>query len=107
MFYIILKRSGNGLDYIEGTDMSYQDIKKSINDLKIDADVELMDLLNELHNQLEVAGNAEWDRDELSDFIKSDNDVLDSGVISEDSALWEEIRNIQDSIIAFFGEEKK
>lgn len=84
--------------------MTYASIQAKINDLKAGADEELMNQLNILHDQFNRAGAAEWSKDELSDLIKSDSDILDSGVIDEETALWDQVREIQDDIILFFGE---
>lgn len=83
--------------------MSYESIQSQINALKIDADEALMDQLNILHNQLIQAGNAKWTRGELIRLVQFEDDILDSGVIEEETALWDEIREIQHNIINYFG----
>lgn len=86
---------------------AFESLQNEINNLKIDASNDLMEVLNKLHDQFNRASNAKWSREELSEIIKSEDDVLDTGLIEEDTGLWEEIRSIQDGIINFFGEEKK
>ena len=58
---------------------------------------------NELHDQMNHAQSSEWSRSELSDYIKSDNDVADEHYEPGDPRH-AEIREIQDSIINFYGE---
>jgi len=82
-------------------------LQNEINELKIGADDDLMDVANKLHDQLHCASNSSSSREDLSEFLKSDNDVLDSGAIDEDTGLWETVRSIQDGIINEFGEEEK
>jgi len=86
---------------------TYEQIQNYINELKINASEELMEQLNILHDQLNRAGNGEWSTEDLSDYIKSTEDILDSGVVDEETALWSDIRNIQDTIISFYGSSKK
>ena len=87
------------------TNNQVQDIQNQINSLKANfcEDENITSQLNILHDQLNKAGAAEWSREELSNFLKSDNDILDSGVIHEETILYADIRNIQDQIINFFG----
>ena len=85
---------------------TFEAIQEDINNLKVGADENLIDLANELHQQFNTASNASWSREELADFIKSDNDVLDSDVVDSETGLYEDIRNIQDAIINFFGEDE-
>lgn len=82
--------------------MSYESIKTEINNMKIDANKAEMEVLNELHNQFDRASNASWTKEELSVELKQENDVLDS--FEQDTAFYESVRSIQDSIIGFFGE---
>ena len=51
---------------------------------------------NKLHDQMHKAQNASWTKEELSDLLKSDDDVADE-FYGEDDARHAEIRNIQDS----------
>ena len=85
------------------TKSTFEQIKAEINALKVDASEELMTELNILHDQLKTASSAEWTGDELEDLIFSDSDILDSGVVDEDTKLWSEIRDIQNEIVSFFG----
>jgi hypothetical protein len=82
-----------------------QDIQDKINSLKVSfcEDSDVSDLLDTLHAQLELAKHSESTRKELSELIKSEDDVLDLNLIDEDTELYEDIRNIQDQIINFFG----
>lgn len=59
---------------------------------------------NELHNQLSQAQNAQWNKKELSEYIKSENDIADK-YFNDESIQHSEIREIQDWIISFYGEE--
>ena len=58
---------------------------------------------NKLHDQMSHAQNAKWSREELSEYLKSDEDVADM-FYSDDDQQHAEIREIQDSIINFYGE---
>ncbi len=58
---------------------------------------------NELHNQFEVAQSSNWETLELKDYILSENDVADDHY-NDDDSRHAEIREIQHSIINFFGE---
>jgi len=58
---------------------------------------------NELHDQMHRAQNAEWTREELSEFLKTDNDVADA-YYNDGEAQHADIRNIQDMVINFYGE---
>lgn len=80
---------------------NYLKIEKEINSVK----EWNMEAGNELHNQMSHAQNATWTREELSEYIKSDNDVADQ-YYSVGDQQHDEIRNIQDSIISFYGEEE-
>ncbi len=84
---------------------TFEKIQKEISALKNNTDAELDLIINELHEQLSTAFSEKWTKEYLSDYIKSDHDVLVTGCgIEEDSLIWAEIRNIQDSIIGYFGE---
>lgn len=58
---------------------------------------------NKLHEQMHRAQNSSWTKEELSELLKSDEDVADE-FYSEDDTQHVEIRNIQDEIIGFYGE---
>lgn len=82
--------------------MTHQSIEKNINDLKEGSSNEEMNALNELHQQFFAAGNASRSKEELQEWLKSDNDVLDG--FEQDTEFYENVRSIQDSIINFFAE---
>ena len=56
---------------------------------------------NKLHEQMNRAQNADWTEEELSELMKSEEDVADE-FYSEDDPRHDEIRNIQDAIIGFY-----
>tara|TARA_R100000951_G_scaffold116755_1_gene130446 strand:+ start:8792 stop:9034 length:243 start_codon:yes stop_codon:yes gene_type:complete len=58
---------------------------------------------NELHEQVSKVQSAQWSKEELSDLLKSDNDVADT-YYNENDCQHAEIRNIQDMIINLYGE---
>ena len=58
-----------------------------------------------LRFQLNQAKNNTWMRRDLSRLIKTDNDVLDTGLVAEESQLWADIRDIQDGIICCYSED--
>jgi len=78
---------------------TFDNIEKAINNVKNWN----QEAGNELHNQFHHAQNSNWSIADLSEYIKSDNDVADEHYSDEDSQH-AEIREIQDSIINFFGE---
>jgi len=57
---------------------------------------------NILHEQLHRAVNAEWGAEDLSEMIKTDRDVADL-FFSNNQSVHDDVRNIQDGIIGFFG----
>ena len=59
---------------------------------------------NELHTQMHHAQNVKWTREDLSTYMKSDNDIADIHYCDND-AMHEAIREIQDDIIMFYGED--
>jgi len=77
------------------------EIEKEINDFK-EINQEAGDLL---HMQLHHASNSEWSIKDLSELLKSENDAVD--LLDNDLEAFEEmqatVREIQDSIIYFFG----
>lgn len=58
---------------------------------------------NELYEQLRIAQNEQWSNGDLSDLLKSEDDVADS-FYNDDDSQHADIRNIQDMIINFYGE---
>jgi len=78
---------------------TYQQIEKSINDIK-----EInQEAGNKLHEQMFKAQNASWSASELSDLLKSEEDVADT-YFNLDSSAHSDVRNIQDAIISFYSE---
>lgn len=79
-----------------------QNIQNQINELKTSHcdDCAVIEVLNTLHDQLNRAFAANWTQSELSEYIKIDRDALESGAIAEGTALYADIRNIQDQIIS-------
>ncbi len=66
---------------------------------------ELFPIQNKLGDLLERASNARYTREELENIIFSDNDVLDNQeIISQDSDLWEAVRDIQHDIVDTFSD---
>jgi hypothetical protein len=64
-----------------------------------------IDIHNRLGNQLHRAANSFYTKEELSDIIFSDDDVLSAqDIIKEDSKKWLAIRDIQHDIVNFFGD---
>ena len=57
---------------------------------------------NELHAQFHHAQNSNWSRSDLAEYMKSESDVAEKYYSDEDNQH-REIREIQDSIINFFG----
>lgn len=84
---------------------TFETIQYQINSLQVSfcEDETMSDILVELYDQLNFAMSAEHTREYLSEFIKTDNDVLDCGYIADNTMLYEDIRNIQDQIINRFG----
>jgi hypothetical protein len=81
---------------------SLNTIETQINLQKELANESEMKALMELHEQLLRVANSEWSLNDLSDFIKSESDVLDG--FEQDTGFFETVRNIQDQIINAFGE---
>jgi hypothetical protein len=79
---------------------TYFEIENEINLLKESH----QDAGNVLHEQFYKASIAEWSVYELSDYIKSDEDVITDFNL-DGFLVATRIRNIQDAIINFFGEE--
>ena len=78
-------------------------IHEKINKLKIGADIYLTDTLETLEEQLVSARENTWDPGELAENIKSDCDALDFSMLDDDSQIYQEIREIQDGIINYYG----
>lgn len=76
----------------------YQDLELAVNRIK---DIN-QEVGNELHNQLFHAGNSKWSVEDLSEYMKSDHDVVD---MFDCDDILEEIRNFQDWVIGYFGEQ--
>lgn len=83
---------------------AYQTIKNQIvKTLEIEAPETMVKLLNVLDY---VVSGEDYNSTELNnDIVFSDRDVLDSqDEIQEDTALWEEVREIQHSIVEMLSE---
>ena len=81
--------------------MSFKSIRESINSLAVDR----LDagIITTLRAQLDYASVAKLTSFDLSEYLKSDNDVLDSNELNPESKLWSDIREIQDTIICYYG----
>jgi hypothetical protein len=78
---------------------TYQKIENEINKIK-----EInMEAGNILHDQMHRAQNSKWTFDDLSNLLKTENDVADL-FFSDDEGRHSDIRNIQDSIINFYSD---
>lgn len=80
--------------------MTFNKIEQNINAIKEIS----QDIGNDLHEQYHKASCSRWLKEDLRDFILSDNDVTETFNVSEDDLLFPDIRNIQHAIIGFFGE---
>ena len=78
---------------------TFQNIEKEINGVKNWN----QEAGNKLHQQFHNASSSQWSTEELTNLLKSDEDVADEFYELGD-IQHAEIRNIQDSIINFFGE---
>lgn len=83
--------------------MQKHSIMTEIQNFRFGARPEVKRALNMLSDQFDDAAENDYTRAELEDLLKTENDVLDLGGIEEGSEEWGAIRNIQDSIINFFG----
>lgn len=79
---------------------TYLTIQNEINNLK-DVHEDYNDQINKLHKQMIVAQNSYFSREDLSEYLKSEDDVCDK---IDNEALIEEVRNIQDLIICFYSD---
>ena len=78
---------------------TFNDIEKAINAVK----KWNPEIGNDLHRQFHHAKNSSWTKGELSEYIKSDNNVADE-YYTDEYQQHLDIREIQDLIINFFGE---
>jgi hypothetical protein len=62
-----------------------------------------MTALNKLHDQLIRASNSETKSSDLSELLKSDDDILNEHTFEPCSYIWQEVREVQDLIIQAFG----
>jgi len=85
---------------------NFVELENELNKFKIDANEELMQLLIELHNQLFKSATSICTKKELTALIKGDQNILDKGIIDDETAFYEELRNFQDVIINTFGIEE-
>lgn len=82
---------------------TFESINSEIYNLKINADTEQeAEIFNELHDQFVRVSSAGWTREELETELKQENDVLDD--VSDEAWFYEDVRNIQDAIVVFFGD---
>ncbi|EKO3565640.1 hypothetical protein P0E95_001984 [Vibrio metschnikovii] len=88
------------------SNLSRETIKKAIDQYLFDA--ELQETYNRLNQALDYAVEARFDensnftQEDVETYIFSENDALDSGEVAEDTELWNDIRDIQHSIVAYF-----
>jgi hypothetical protein len=75
----------------------YQLIEKRINEVK----EWNQEAGNKLHEQMHMAQNSDWSREDLNELIKTEEDVSDE-FYSQDDIQHAEIRSIQDVIIGFY-----
>ena len=85
---------------------TFNQIHRLIEKLEYSYDAEyIQEVTNNLLNQFEIAGSAEWSRDDLNNYI-FENDIADlissQGYVIHDDFL-QDIREIQHAIIMFFG----
>ncbi|WP_086931637.1 hypothetical protein [Agarilytica rhodophyticola] len=80
-----------------------QSIVEEINFQKEMANDLEMEVLNELHNHLNVAMNAKWSRDDLSKKIENESEALLD--IEEGSGFYKTVKSIQHKIIDALGEQ--
>ena len=81
----------------------YEKILNAINEINPNADEDLFEVQNNLRDCLFTAANTECSKDELSDYILSTNDILDTtSSINEESELYLQIRDLQHDIISSF-----
>lgn len=83
----------------------FKSIEAKINEIKdLCTDDSIQTALNKLHSQLIFASNAMWTIEELSEEIKSENDVLDMVGLEEGNFhYFDHVRSVQDDIIYTFG----
>lgn len=88
------------------SNLSRETIKKAIDQYLFDA--ELQETYNRLNQALDYAVEARFDEnsnftlEDVENYIFSENDALDTGEVSEDTELWNDIREIQHSIVDYF-----
>ena len=84
---------------------TFNSIKRQIENLECYDAEYIPEVTNHLLNQFEIAGSAEWSRNDLKDHI-FDNDIADlissQGYVIHDDFL-QDVREIQHAIIMFFG----
>jgi len=85
--------------------ITFKSIEAKINEIKgLCTDDNELTALNKLHSQLIFASNAMWTIEELSEELKSENDVLDMAHMEDKNFFYyDNVRNIQDDIIYTFG----
>lgn len=86
--------------------LSHEIIKTAIDQYLFDA--ELQETYYRLNLALDYAvearsnENGNFTQQDVETYVFSENDALDSGEVSEDTQLWNDIRDIQHSIVAYF-----
>ena len=85
---------------------TYESIKKVI-DSRFLFDPELQETYNCLNQCLDAARENEgaWEQSDLHNLVFSEMDALESGEVSEDCDMWEEIRDIQQDIVSLYDPE--
>lgn len=82
--------------------MGIKEIENSIEALKIDANESDLEMIEILSDQLISAWSYHfWTRYDLTLELKQENDILDE--YDQDTEFYEQVRQIQDDIINFFG----
>jgi len=74
----------------------YNETEKEIEKLMINYP-EYLDRVNLLNEQRIMIYNCSWEDGELDCILKEDGDILDG--IEQDTAFYEDVRNIQDMLI--------
>ena len=83
----------------------FNKIMNRINALNLDSNEDEFEIANRLKNQLHRASNSFYTKDDLSDIIFSDDDVLSGqDIIEFESKKWLDIRDIQHDIVNFFSD---
>lgn len=76
---------------------TYESIKSRINSY-----VELQETHLQLMNAFNLLSAAEFSESEINNVVFSEYDALDAAEVDEDCAMYQEIRDLQHDIVAFF-----